>query len=174
MPAPMWYSWPMSETAWLVTELLVLLTAANGAPVLATRVLGERWSWPLDGGLTLADGRRLLGTSKTVRGLVASVAVTAAVGVLLGMAWWLGALFGAASMAGDLTSSFIKRRLGIASSGRALGLDQVPEALLPLLVCYGALGLAPLHVLLTLLLFSVGSPLISPLMFRIGIRHHPH
>jgi CDP-2,3-bis-(O-geranylgeranyl)-sn-glycerol synthase len=77
-------------------------------------------------------------------------------------------------MAGDLTSSFIKRRLGIASSGRALGLDQVPEALLPLLVCYGALGLGPLEVLLTVTLFSIGSPLISPLMFRIGIRRHPH
>lgn len=164
----------MSETAWLVFELLMLLTAANGAPVLATRLLGERWSWPLDGGLTLADGRRLLGTSKTVRGFVASVLVTAAVGALLGLTWWLGALFGAASMAGDLTSSFVKRRLGIASSGRAIGLDQIPEALLPLLVCYGALGLEPLHVLLALVLFSVGSPLISPLMYRIGIRRHPH
>jgi CDP-diglyceride synthetase len=164
----------MSATGLLILELLILLTAANGAPVLATRLLGERWSWPLDGGLVLADGRRALGASKTVRGLVASLAGTAAAALILGLPWVLGLAFAAASMIGDMTSSFVKRRLGIESSGRALGLDQIPEALLPLLVCYGPLGLDPLTVAAAVVVFAAGSLIVSPVMFRLGIRQRPY
>lgn len=158
----------------LILELLVLLTAANGGPVLATRLLGERWAWPLDAGWVLADGRRALGPSKTVRGFVTAVLATALAASLLGFGWALGAVFGAASMVGDMTSSFVKRRLGIESSGRAMGLDQIPEALLPLLVVYRALGLDWLSVAIAVTLFTLGSLLISPLMFRLGIRGRPY
>jgi CDP-2,3-bis-(O-geranylgeranyl)-sn-glycerol synthase len=155
-------------------EVLVLLTVANGGPVLATRLLGSRWAWPLDGGLRAWDGRHLLGTSKTVRGIVVAVAATAFVGALLGIGWRLGALFGAASMAGDLFSSFLKRRMGVASSGQAVGLDQVPEALFPLLACYRPLGLDPPSVLLLVALFAVAQIVISPVMYLLGIRRRPY
>lgn len=164
----------MEHWLWIVCELLLLLTVANGIPVLATRVLGERAAWPLDGGLRLADGYRLFGRSKTVRGIVLAVAVTALAAVLLGWGWRIGALLGAGAMLGDLLSSFVKRRLGIESSGRASGLDQIPEALLPLLLCYPLLPVDPVMVLLVVLLFTLGQVLISPLMFRLGVRRQPH
>jgi len=154
--------------------MLILLAAANGGPVLASRLLGGRWSWPLDGGLTLTDGRRLLGASKTVRGFVTGVLATALAAGLLGLGPGLGAAFGAAALVGDATSSFVKRRIGIESSGRALGLDQIPEALLPLLVFGGRLDLSPLGVVAVVALFTLGQLAISPLMYRIGLRKRPY
>jgi hypothetical protein len=164
----------MTLTVPLVIELLLLLLAANGAPVLAARLLGRRWAWPVDLGARFVDGRPLLGRSKTWRGLVAAVAATAALAWLLGYGAVLGAMFGAASMAGDLLASFVKRRLGIEPSGMALGLDQVPEALLPMLVCGAAFGLAPLDMLALVALFAIGELALSRVMFRLGIRERPY
>lgn len=159
---------------WQGTALLLLLLAANSAPVLAKRLLGNRWSSPIDGGRRLPDGRPLLGASKTWRGLVAGVVTAAAVAPLLGYGAVFGAVFGGASLAGDLISSFIKRRLGIASSGRATGLDQIPEALLPLLYARSALGLELVDLVLLTLVFLGGSLVLSRLAFRLGIREQPY
>jgi len=164
----------MGLTPTLVVELLLLLLAANGAPVLLARLLGDRWAWPVDGGIILADGRPLFGRSKTWRGIAVGLAATALVGQVLGYGAELGLLFGAASLAGDLLSSFVKRRLGIQSSGKALGLDQVPEALLPLLVCRSELGIGWPAVALLVALFFGGSLLLSRAMFRLGIKKRPY
>ena len=53
-------------------KILILLCAANGAPILLDNVLGEWCACPVDGGVRLNDGHRLLGPSKTWRGLAAS------------------------------------------------------------------------------------------------------
>lgn len=162
----------LSWQLWI--EVLVLLSLANGAPVIAARLLGSRGAWPVDGGLLAWDGRRLLGPSKTVRGFVVAVATVTPVAVLFGVPAATGALFAVSSLLGDALSSFVKRRLGIEASGRAFGLDQVPEALLPLLVCYRPLGLGPADVVLLVLLFTAGQALLSPLMFRLGVRRRPY
>jgi CDP-archaeol synthase len=52
----------------------------------------------------------------------------------------------ATAMAGDLLSSFVKRRFGLAPSSKATGLDQIPEALFPLLACRSALSLTALDI----------------------------
>jgi hypothetical protein len=54
-------------------------------------------------------------------------------------------------MAGDLFSSFLKRRLNLPPSSPALGLDQVPESLFPLLACRYSLPLTPIDIV-----FGVG------------------
>ena len=90
---------------WPILQGLILLLVANGTPVLATRLLGQRLAWPLDCGLKLPDGRPLLGRSKTVRGVLLSILVTTAAAPLLGLPWWAGTVAGAAAMAGDLLSS---------------------------------------------------------------------
>lgn len=155
-------------------QMLLLLAAANGAPILATRLLGTRWSVPLDGGLRLWDGRPCLGPSKTVRGLVAAVAAAALVGALLGPSAEWGAALGALAMLGDAASSFVKRRLDIPSSGRATGLDQIPEALLPLWSLRDALGLSVAEVgLVTLAFFVLEIPL-ARLFFQLGLRDRPY
>ncbi|MFO1058717.1 MAG: CDP-archaeol synthase [Dongiaceae bacterium] len=155
-------------------EILLLLTLANGTPVIAARLLGSRFAWPLDGGLVLPDGRPLLGRSKTLRGLVLALAATAAGAALLGLGWRLGLAVGALAMAGDLLSSFVKRRLGLASSSQALGLDQVPESLLPLLACRVLLGLGWLDVAVLVGVFLVGELLVSRLLYRLHIRDRPY
>src|SRR5258707_15129173 len=65
-------------------QLLILLTLANGTPVIAKKVFGDRLAWPLDGGLGFIDGRPLLGRSKTLRGIVLAVLAAGARGAPLG------------------------------------------------------------------------------------------
>jgi CDP-diglyceride synthetase len=158
----------------VVTQLLVLLTLANGAPVVAKKILGGRFAWPLDGGMTFFDGRPLFGKSKTVRGIVLAVLATAAGAPLVGLAWPIGALVGAAAMAGDLGASFVKRRMNRPSSTRATGLDQIPEALLPLLACRGALALSALDIAAGVAAFFVGEILLSRLFYKLHLRDEPY
>jgi CDP-2,3-bis-(O-geranylgeranyl)-sn-glycerol synthase len=158
----------------LSARLLILLGAANSAPIAAKHLLGTRWSAPLDAGWRFVDGRPMLGPSKTVRGLVAAIVVAAFAALLLGFSVVLGAEVGALAMLGDALSSFIKRRLGIASSGRATGIDQIPEALLPLLVIGGTLGLSSLQIAaITLAFFALEIPS-ARVLFRLGLRDRPH
>jgi len=159
---------------WDALRLLLLLGVANVAPIAAKNLLGRRWQAPLDGGRRFLDGRPLLGPSKTWRGLAAAVAATALAALLLGWPAPVGALLGAGAMAGDALSSFVKRRLGIVSSGRATGLDQIPEALLPLLLVAGMLDLGWLQIVgVSLAFFLVEMPL-ARWTHRLGLRDRPY
>jgi hypothetical protein len=107
-----------------ILQSLILISAANGAPVLFERVLGTRFARPIDGGLVLRDGHPLLGRSKTWRGLAAAILLAACASVLINLPWQAGALAAASAMAGDCLSSFVKRRFGLEPSVMTLGLDQ--------------------------------------------------
>jgi hypothetical protein len=157
-----------------IVEFLILLIVANGTPVLASRLLGSRFAWPLDGGASFLDGQPLFGASKTVRGLLLAVMATAIGGLMFGIGWQVGALLGFTSMCGDLFSSFIKRRLKLAPSSRAIGLDQIPESLFPLLVCQPLLGLTLTDMLAVVAVFLVGDILFSPLFYKLRIRKRPY
>jgi CDP-2,3-bis-(O-geranylgeranyl)-sn-glycerol synthase len=158
----------------LILALLVLLFVANGTPVVVKRVLGERFAFPLDGGIGFVDGRRLFGPAKTIRGIVLSVVVTAAAAPLVGLDWMIGILVGSAAMVGDIFSSFLKRRLGLAASSRATGIDQLPETLFPLLVCRDALALTVADITVSVAIFFVGEIVLSPLFFRLRVRDRPY
>jgi hypothetical protein len=155
-------------------RVLLLLGVANGAPVFATKLLGKRYSAPLDFGYTFPDGRALLGPGKTIRGILVALVATAAAGVVLGFTWRLGAALAAASMAGDLISSFTKRRLGLASHAQAFGLDQLPEALLPLVLLQHRLGLSWLDIAVVTASFVAGEIVLSRVLFRLGVRDRPY
>jgi hypothetical protein len=155
-------------------QLLVLLTLANGTPVIAKKVFGARLAWPLDGGLGFIDRRPLLGRSKTVRGIVLAVLAAVLGGALLGPGWRIGLAVGALAMVGDLLSSFVKRRLDRRPSSQAIGIDQIPEALLPLLACRAALGLGLLDIVVVVVAFFVGELVVSRLLFRLHIRDEPY
>ena len=160
--------------AMLTFKLIILLLAANGAPIMARKVLGSRYAWPLDGGVRLKDGRPLLGPSKTWRGLIAALLFSGLMAVLLGLPLWLGIRFGGGAMLGDMFSSFLKRRLGVPSSGMALGLDQVPEALFPLLAVRADLGLGTSYILWLVLGFLILELILSRILFALHIREQPH
>jgi len=164
----------MNISAMLAVKLLLLLLAANGSPILLKRLFGDSASVPLDFGYRFMDGRPLLGPSKTVRGFVIGIAAATAIAPLLGFDWRTGAAFGLLSMAGDLSSSFIKRRLNIRPSSMSVGLDQIPEALLPLWVLRDTLGLDEPQVLTLVALFTIGALLLSRLMYRMGVRDQPY
>jgi CDP-2,3-bis-(O-geranylgeranyl)-sn-glycerol synthase len=155
-------------------KLLILLAVANGAPVIAKRVLGDRLAWPLDGDARLIDGRPLFGASKTVRGVVLAVLATSIVAPLVGLTPGTGALIGLGAMAGDLLSSFIKRRLALKPSSRATGLDQVPESLIPLLLCREVLALGAADIVAVVVLFFAGEIVLSRLLFQLRIRDRPY
>jgi len=158
----------------LILKLLILLVVANGAPVIAQRILGHLWRSPVDGGRRWTDGRRIFGSSKSWRGLICAVTAAAIVAVLLGYVWWFGAVFGALAMTGDLLSSFCKRRLGLSASDRARGLDQVPESLLPGLFAWQTAGLSPFGVVLLVVLFTLICWWSSPILYRLRIRRRPY
>jgi hypothetical protein len=164
----------MWSTALALWPPLLLLLVANGAPILARQLLGERFASPLDGGLRFIDGRPLLGPSKSWRGVLAAILLTAPCAILLGGAWWMGLLFALLSMLGDAIASFAKRRLAIAVHGRAAGLDQIPEALLPLWLLSEPLGLDGEQVFLTVALFMLLEMSLSPLLHRWHIRLRPY
>ena len=154
-------------------EALVLLLVANGTPVLAGKFLGEYAGWPLDFNYIAADGKPLLGKSKTLRGILLAICATAATAEIFGLGWLLGALFGTFSMLGDLVSSFTKRRLGMPSGSQAPGLDQVPEALLPLAACAVPLGLQWYEVLVATGLFWLLELQLSRVLYSLHIRKNP-
>ena len=155
-------------------QLTLLLLVANGAPVLAKDLLGGRWAWPVDFGLSLPDRRRLLGDSCSWRGLVAAIAATAVTAWLLDLGFGFGAALGALAMSGDMLSSFVKRRLGLPPGSMALVLDQVPESLLPLLWARQALVLDAYQVLGLTLSFLVLELVLSRILYRYRLRAHPY
>lgn len=157
-----------------LAQVLALISLANGSPVIAKRVLGDTYARPIDGDVRFADGRPLLGRSKTIRGVLISLLVTALGALLLGLELKIGLLVAGTAMAGDLLSSFLKRRLGLAPSSKATGLDQVPEALFPLLACRSALSLTAIDIAVGCAIFFVGERLLSQLFFRMHLRDRPY
>lgn len=155
-------------------KLLLLILIANGVPIMAASLCGAWGARPLDGGRILADGYRCLGDSKTWRGVVLAPLVAELVALGLMLPAGVGALVGIGAMLGDLLSSFTKRRLGLVSSSMALGLDQIPEALLPLTLVASALDLSWAAIAWTVVAFVVLELVLSPLFFRLGIRDRPY
>ena len=158
----------------LVLKLLVLLAVANGTPLFAKKLFGDSVAYPMDGGLRLWDARPLFGASKTIRGVVLAVALTAAATLALDLDVAIGLAVGGGAMAGDLFSSFCKRRAGLAPSSRATGLDQIPEALFPLLLCSLWLDLTALDVTVGVVAFFLGEIVLSRLLHHFNLREHPY
>ncbi len=159
---------------WEKAGLLLLLIAANGAPILLAWALGPRWDWPLDGGRRYPDGRPLLGGHITLRGLVGAVLATMLLAYLLGLGAGLGAWIGLLAMVGDALSSFVKRRLGLKPGDKASGLDQIPESLLPLLAVAGPYGLGWLDLALLVAAFTLFDMGVSGPLYRLHLRRRPY
>ena len=157
-----------------ILQLLALMTLANGTPIVAKKIFGPRFSFPLDAGTIFFDGRPLFGPSKTIRGILISVLLTTTSAPLIGLDLTIGAIVAGAAMAGDLFSSFAKRRLNFPPSSQALCLDQVPESLFPMLACRNALSLTIADVALGVGIFFIGALLLSRFLFRAHLRDEPY
>src|SRR5258707_7204784 len=91
-----------------ILQLLVLMTLANGTPIVAKKIFGPRFSFPLDAGTIFFDGRPLFGPSKTIRGILISVLITTASAPLIGLDLTIGAIVAGSAMAGAFFSRFVK------------------------------------------------------------------
>jgi hypothetical protein len=157
-----------------VLQLLILLALANGSPVLAKRIFGSYCSWPLDGNIKFVDGRPLFGASKTIRGILVSVFITSVCASLVGLTFKIGLVVATTAMAGDLFSSFLKRRLGLQPSDKAVGLDQIPESLFALLACRQMLSLTALDIVVGTTIFVIGEVVLSRVLFALHVRDRPY
>ncbi len=158
----------------LFIDILVMLLAINGAPVLAAYFLGDRASLPVDLGRFGRDGRAILGKSKTWRGIISALLSGCLLSWLLGHGAGFGLVFASLVMAGDLAASFYKRRRGLAPSDQCLGVDQIPESLLPGLYASLALGVAWWWAVLWSASFFAVEIWLSRLLFRLHIRQRPY
>jgi CDP-archaeol synthase len=122
-------------------QAFALLITANAVPVIVGKLARERASLPLDFGHVMSDGERLFGSHKTWRGLASGIVACAVLGAYFGFPAWLGAGFAALSLIADACSSAVKRRMRLKPGSEVLGLDQLAEALVPLLVFAKPLGL---------------------------------
>jgi CDP-2,3-bis-(O-geranylgeranyl)-sn-glycerol synthase len=109
-----------------------------------------------------------------MRGIVVSILITSAIAPFIGLDLTIGAIVASSAMAGDLFSSFVKRRLNFLPSSQALGLDQVPESLFPMLACRDALSLTIADIALGVGIFFIGELILSRLLFRAHLRDEPY
>ena len=155
-------------------KLFLLIVTANAAPLLAGAVFGKLYDCPIDRGYRLMDGQELFGCSKTTRGIISALVLTGLVGVLLGIPLPLSLSVALFAMLGDLFSSFIKRRLKLAPGSMALGLDQIPESLLPLLAIQDAADLKVQSIIWIVIGFMLFELLISRILYLLHIRRRPY
>jgi hypothetical protein len=142
-----------------------LLITANAVPVIVGKLAREHASLPLDFGCVMPDGERLFGSHKTWRGLVSGIVACAVLAAYLDLPVWLGAGFAALSLLADACSSAVKRRMRFKPGSEVLGLDQLAEALVPLLVFTEPLGLQEGEITLVTACFVVLSAA------TVGLRH---
>lgn len=157
-----------------VSITLLLIIVANGAPILMRFVLGDRLKFPVDCQWQFFDGKRLFGDSKTWIGLASIPIFGISAAWLLGQSVTTGMLIGIGVMAGDLCSSFIKRRLGMKESSMALGIDQIPESLFPSLLLRESMNLDVLEIVIIVVSFIVIELVVSRFLYWMHIRKQPY
>jgi len=146
---------------------LIPIYVANSSPV----VLGG--GAPLDFGLTLPDGKRLLGSGKTIRGFAGGVLAGTLAGCAAAAIYrspffpdaqsqFIGAfVLASGTLLGDAAGSFIKRRCGI-DSGRPFFLDTIMFLIVALALVW-PLASARLYEPLNLAFFAALTLVIHPL-----------
>ena len=158
----------------LELKLFILLITANGAPIIARYLFGNLYSCPLDGGWLFPDKKALFGESKTIRGIISAITITILVGLLIGIPVNISLIIALFAMLGDLFSSFIKRRLDKPAGSMFIGLDQIPESLLPLLSVRSLLDLEISSIVIIVVAFFIAELLLSRILYILHIRKHPY
>ena len=157
-----------------ILKLLLLIIIANGSPILIRVLLNDGFNIAVDLGKKLPDNRRIFGSSKTWRGIIAAFAATPAAAWLLGYSPEIGSQVAVFAVLGDLLSSFIKRRLAMEPSSMAPFLDQVPESLFPALMMMEIFNLDFSSVVQLVFIFVVIELVLSQVLYRWGLRKRPY
>lgn len=157
-----------------LVQLLLLIIIANGAPIILRAIMGNCLDFAIDFGYRLPDNNPLFGSSKTWRGVVAAIIFTSIGAVLIGYPAFTGAQVAIYAVLGDILSSFVKRRLGMAPSSMAPLLDQVPESFLPAVMLMDTFELDLHSIIILVCVFIVVELILSAIFFKLGIRKRPY
>ncbi len=114
---------------------------------------GRRFKKPLDGGLVWFDRQPIFGEHKTFNGIMISLLGGIVAFPLMDLPWHIVGTAALLAMAGDLLSSFIKRRLALPSGKSVIVLDQLFESLLPTLYLKPILHISLVQTILILVFF---------------------
>lgn len=128
----------MMESLWFALWFFLPAGVANVTPIFVAKLPALReWNAPLDFGHKFR-GRAILGTHKTIRGMVFGTFVgtvifydqTRAGGIYGGLDYsevtiWLGVLLSFGALFGDLVKSFFKRQFGVPSGKSWFPFDQL-------------------------------------------------
>lgn len=160
-----------------VILIAVFLLWANFLPPLAYLIFRERFDHPVDWNRLWFDQRPVFGSHKTIRGLLACLIGGAAFAPLLGISWLQAGLAALLASAGDLLSSFIKRRLDRQSGQSVILLDHIFEGLFPALLLGYYLHLHWTHILASLVIFLPvawgGSAIWRYLTYKPPLKNYP-
>lgn len=167
----------MVRTALEITYLLLPAIAANIAPVITAYYnILPHLNRPLDGGYYLR-GRRILGSHKTVRGLIIGIIfglLTGLIQYLLSQDIRLSALYlipyqnlpvslfaagtlAYAALMGDALKSFIKRQFDIKPGSSWIPFDQIDFVIAALIAASLFANLTWMHVILAIIFIGFGS-----------------
>lgn len=150
---------------------------ANMAPVFTTKVLGQKFSWPIDFNLKI-KGKPLLGKNKMWRGLAAGILVGVLIvylqkyfynfefGQSLSLfnysainSWVYGFLFGFGIILGDAIKSLVKRRKDLKPGAKWFPWDQMD--FLGALILIHFVYIPDLLIVLIVIIISPVLPVIS-------------
>ncbi|MCD6341519.1 MAG: CDP-2,3-bis-(O-geranylgeranyl)-sn-glycerol synthase [Thaumarchaeota archaeon] len=170
----------------LITAVLYILPAyvANASPVIGVKFVGK--ATPIDGGAKAWDGRRVLGDGKTIEGFLIGIISGTLVGLLLITLNNLGShrslleplILSIGAMLGDISGSFIKRRMGLKRGQPAPPLDQLGFVVCAMALCfviYGAPQWLNPSVLTLLLVITFCLHLCTNyISFLLGLKSEPY
>ncbi len=151
----------------LLVQIIILLWTINVTPVLMAFIFEKKWDTPLDGGVLFFDGNPIVGSHKTIRGLLGGILAGIFVGAILGISFWIALLTGVLSMLGDLLSSFIKRRFKSIEGTDYPVMDQIFEGAFPLIVIIPAYSLTIVQSLALILFFIVTAWIAAQFLTRV-------
>lgn len=161
----------------IVINITLFLLWVNFLPPLANLIWGDRFNRPIDAGRLWFDKHPIFGDHKTIRGVLFSLLGSIATAPLFGLDFRVAAVASLLAMAGDLLSSFIKRRPNLPSGRNVIVLDQIFESLLPALFLRTILHLTWFQVLFIMLCFIpaayAGSWFWNYIMFRPTTENYP-
>ncbi|MCD6368950.1 MAG: CDP-2,3-bis-(O-geranylgeranyl)-sn-glycerol synthase [Thermoproteales archaeon] len=168
----------MSLAQEFINTVMFLLPCyiANATPVLSSKIFPRRH--PIDMGKNFVDGKRILGDHKTIEGFTIGFLTGSTVGFLLSIIGYhtpfSGAVLSLGTMLGDLTGSFLKRRLNVAPGKALPAADQLLFLVFSLLL-YSIL-VEPVEFLTFIISILITPPLhllTNFVAFKLGLKSVP-